>query len=725
MKTNQIGKYKIHRILSSHQGKKFYLASSPDENRAVTIKSLPIHDESHMPLTLREIQVLQRIEHPNVPPFIEAFFDRQSGIRYINLVLEYVDGTSIRNEILQKFHKPSEIIKVLGSILQVLDYLHNQNIIHRDITPGNIIRRRSDGRLMLVNFANAKTYNEMEGTGSISVGTVGYQAPEVVFGKATPQSDLYSLGVVALEMLSHTSPYKLLEGVFLKWENTASGLDPRMTTYLQKMLEFEVSNRFSSATEAYQNLKELTLPRNALNVQSRTSSDTTITTRQYFISKSLHQERKRRVGEAYRLWNKVIERIQNKDILPHKGARAYLKKIGDTKFEVIQTSSAHQYSVFLLPCSIATAMTKGSIQKGLYESIQFWLLNKYALDDERELDDLFELCVQILLLETEVQQKEFANRNNWFTRIFTHEDKNEDELDIITRRLKHDKGVLTRLAEKHSLYINPDFAKHPNASDVLSVVTRRRNKFLTNQANLEMQLLPQSKIESITTFTERAKDLSFEVSLLPAGQFRYAGKPDPNQKRGTKKTRPAITKLYEIRSSIWVSSLITQGLWEEIVGNNPSTDIHSNFMVERVSWLDSVLFCNQLSERFGYEAVYQIPDNARYWLTQEQTLSISKDVICDFKKSGFRLMTEAEWRYFQKNKKLPSKLFVRHSYQEWVWDWYLPNRKRWYLDTICPSSGIEKVLLTNDEQLASGGTSHDMPGQRYRFVGFRICRIFQ
>ena len=50
------------------------------------------------------------------------------------------------------FTKPSEIIKTLGSVLQVLDYLHSQNIIHRDITPGNIIRRRSDGKLMLVNL---------------------------------------------------------------------------------------------------------------------------------------------------------------------------------------------------------------------------------------------------------------------------------------------------------------------------------------------------------------------------------------------------------------------------------------------------------------------------------------------------------------------------------------------------------------------------------------------
>ena len=58
-----------------------------------------------MPLTLREIQVLQRIKHPNIPPFVEAFFEKMNGVRYIHLVLEYVDGTSIRNEILQRFHK--------------------------------------------------------------------------------------------------------------------------------------------------------------------------------------------------------------------------------------------------------------------------------------------------------------------------------------------------------------------------------------------------------------------------------------------------------------------------------------------------------------------------------------------------------------------------------------------------------------------------------------------
>ena len=102
-------------------------------------------------------------------------------------------------------------------------------------------------------------------------------------------------------MLSHVSPFKLLEGVFLKWENTVSGLDPRLVQYLKKMLAFDVARRFPSASIAYQELKDLTISRNTINEQQRLASDTTISTRQYFISKSIHQERKRRVGEAYRL----------------------------------------------------------------------------------------------------------------------------------------------------------------------------------------------------------------------------------------------------------------------------------------------------------------------------------------------------------------------------------------------------------------------------------------
>ena len=85
-----------------------------------------------------------------------------------------------------------------------------------------------------------------------------------------------------------------------------------------------------------------------------------------------------------------------------------------------------------------------------------------------------------------------------------------------------------------------------------------------------------------------------------------------------------------MRHSLWVSPLISQGVWEDIVGNNPSTDIHRNFMVERVSWLDAVLFCNQLSEKLGYEPVYQTPEDIRYFLSQDKTSAIVKQVICDF-----------------------------------------------------------------------------------------------
>ena len=730
MVIQNIGNYKILRVLSSHQGKKVYLASQKDGDLIVTIKSLPIHDENQMPMTLREIQVLQRIKHPNIPPFIEAFFETINGVRYINLVLEYIEGVSIRNEILQKFHTPTEIIRVLGMMLQVLEYLHEQNIIHRDITPGNIIRRSSDGKLMLVNFANAKTYNELEGTGSISVGTVGYQAPEAIFGKAKPQSDLYSLGVVALEMLTHVSPFKLLEGVFLKWEFSVAGLDPRLVTYLKKLLSFEISDRFASATEAYKRLKELTVSANSIHEQQRVSADTTITTRQYFISKSIYQERKRRIGEAYRLWRKVIERIQNKDILPHKGGRAYLKKIAETKFDLIQAYHSQQYAIFLFPVAIANAMVNGNISKTFYDSVQYWLLENNATETERNIDDLFELCMQILLLEIEKHQIASVNRRSWLSRMFSQDEKNDEELPILQNRLQHDKTVLLRLAQQLNIPLNVDFATDSNNIDIetLSFITRRRNKFLGKQANFELGLLPQSKSNEFMVFSEKTSHINLQMHLIPAGQFRYADKVTNQNIRGKAQKqpqRPPITKLYEIRHSLWVSPLITQELWEEIAGSNPSTDIHPNFIVERISWLDAILFCNQLSERLGYEPTYQIPEQVRYWLSQEQTATIVKQISCDFKKSGFRLMTEAEWRYFYKIKDLPSNLFVRHSYQEWIWDWHLPNRSKWYLDTVCPLGGVEKVLLTKDEQLLANGTPHDLPGQRYRYVGFRICRILQ
>ena len=122
-------------------------------------------------------------------------------------------------------------------------------------------------------------------------------------------------------------------------------------------------------------------------------------------------------------WGKVINRIQSKDILPHKGAKAFLKKISDTNFEMIQTSTTQKFSIHLFPSSIARAMVNGSISKGLYDSIQYWLLDKYSTEAERDIDDLFELSLQILLLEIEKHQTNSVSRSSWISRMFSNDEK--------------------------------------------------------------------------------------------------------------------------------------------------------------------------------------------------------------------------------------------------------------------------------------------------------------
>lgn len=205
----------------------------------------------------QEAKQLEKLgTHPQIPQLLAHF--EQDGRLY--LVQEYIAGLTLAQELDQ--HGPfneTQIKALLNDLLPVLQFIHSHNIIHRDIKPENIIRRLHDNKLVLVDFGGAKhlTGTSLNRTGT-SIGSAGYASPEQTFGKAVFASDIYSLAVTCIHLLTQISPFDLFdsrEGEWV-WRDylVNNSVSPKLGQILDKMLQTAISRRYQTAKEVLENL---------------------------------------------------------------------------------------------------------------------------------------------------------------------------------------------------------------------------------------------------------------------------------------------------------------------------------------------------------------------------------------------------------------------------------------------------------------------------------------
>ena len=196
--------------------------------------------------------------YPQIPE-LYAYFTANDGRQY--LVQEYIEGQNLEQELKQEgVFNEAKIKHLLSEILPILEFIHSKQVIHRDIKPENIIRRKSDNKLILVDFGAAKFVSHLNRsmTGTI-IGSAEYIAPEQGNGKAVNASDLYSLGVTCLYLLTGISPFDLFDGgehqwVWRQWlvDNPVSNDSGNI---LDKLIEFGTKKRYQSASEVLQALQ--------------------------------------------------------------------------------------------------------------------------------------------------------------------------------------------------------------------------------------------------------------------------------------------------------------------------------------------------------------------------------------------------------------------------------------------------------------------------------------
>jgi serine/threonine protein kinase len=155
-----------------------------------------------------EAKQLQNLgEHPQIPTLLAFFAERG----YLYFVQQYIDGEHLAAELEREgVFDAARVREFLIDLLGILQVVHTQGVIHRDIKPYNIMRRRTDRKLVLIDFGIAKQAEANPATGT-SIGSLGYSPLEQFWGgKAYPASDLYSLGVTAIYLMSGISPHQIL-----------------------------------------------------------------------------------------------------------------------------------------------------------------------------------------------------------------------------------------------------------------------------------------------------------------------------------------------------------------------------------------------------------------------------------------------------------------------------------------------------------------------------------
>lgn len=210
-----------------------------------------------------EAETLEKLGNHDQIPRLLAYFDEN---KEFYLVQEFIEGHPLSEELIpgQRWSE-SEVMGMLREVLNILEFVHSQGVIHRDIKPDNIIRRTCDNKLVLVDFGAVKQLRSPnftslgQPTATVAIGTLGYMSTEQGQGKPRPNSDIYSLGIVAIQALTGVSPIDLPEDSDtgeINWQNLAS-VNPELAAILTKMIRYHFKDRYNSVMQVLLSLQLL------------------------------------------------------------------------------------------------------------------------------------------------------------------------------------------------------------------------------------------------------------------------------------------------------------------------------------------------------------------------------------------------------------------------------------------------------------------------------------
>ncbi len=223
-----------------------YQARQPNLDRIVALKLIRPREDNpaFAERFVREARAMAKLTHPNIVTIFES--GEAGGSLY--LIMEFIDGVTLREAIRAKAVQPTDAMRIVGQLCDALEYAHSQGVVHRDIKPENILLDRA-GKVKVVDFGLAKLADD----NAISLthtrqamGTPHYMAPEQ-WEKPTEvdhRADIYALGVVIYELLTGELPLGRFDPPSVK-----SRLDARIDEIVLKLLAKEPDRRYQRASE--------------------------------------------------------------------------------------------------------------------------------------------------------------------------------------------------------------------------------------------------------------------------------------------------------------------------------------------------------------------------------------------------------------------------------------------------------------------------------------------
>jgi len=331
-----------------------------------------------------EAQALYSLGNHDQIPRLFAHFEEN---RDFYLVQEFVAGQVLTQEIkTRKQFSETEVINLLQDILTVLDFVHQQQVVHRDIKPSNLMRRREDSRIILIDFGAVKqigmdAYDSPDQASvTIAVGSSGYMPNEQLAGKPRFSSDIYAVGMLAIQCLTGVYPKKLKEDPKtseIVWRDQVQ-VSPELASILDKMVRYDFRQRYPSATEALAALKSLTYTTPVISLLSE-PKPVSFDGHLVWLERGDELFQLQRYKEAIDAYDRVIQ-AQPNDYL------AWFKR-------GIALENLKQFE--------EAAASYGQVVKLQPEDYLAWLKRGVALENLRQFQDSLESYEQVIRLQPE------------------------------------------------------------------------------------------------------------------------------------------------------------------------------------------------------------------------------------------------------------------------------------------------------------------------------------
>jgi serine/threonine protein kinase/lipoprotein NlpI len=208
-----------------------------------------------------EAEVLYKLgTHPQIPRLFAHFEDQQE----FYLVQEFIEGIDLKHELVIGQHmREQRVVNLLKEILQILEFVHQQSVIHRDINPRNLIRRKLDKRLVLIDFGSVKKIttkaigNDRRGH-TVAIGTAGYMPLEQINGNPHFCSDIYAVGIIAVQALTGLDPARNQlpvspQDAEVEWQDLAV-VGPELAKIINRMIKANFADRYQTVSEVIKDL---------------------------------------------------------------------------------------------------------------------------------------------------------------------------------------------------------------------------------------------------------------------------------------------------------------------------------------------------------------------------------------------------------------------------------------------------------------------------------------